>query len=47
MTVRKILKLYENYKNNFDIELKMRSDGITYSQLEKLQEKNGGDGEWL
>lgn len=47
MTVRKFLKLYEHYKLNFDLELKMRSSGTTYAQLEKLQEKNGGDGEWF
>ncbi len=47
MTVRKFLKLYEHYKLNFDLELKMRSSGTTYEQLEKLQEKNGGDGEWF
>ena len=47
MTVRKFLKLYDHYKDNFDLELKMKSNNITYSQLAKLQEKNGGDGEWL
>ena len=47
MTIRKFFKLYEHYKNNFDLELKMRTSGVTYSQLEKLQEKNGGDGEWF
>lgn len=47
MTVRKFMKLYQHYKNHFDTEMALRAKGITYSQAERLQEKNGGDGEWL
>lgn len=47
MTVRKFLKLYQHYKNRFDTELILQNKPMTYSQLEKLNEKNGGDGEWL
>lgn len=31
MTLRKLLKLYEHYKNNYDFQLKQ----ITYYELEK------------
>lgn len=47
MTLRKFMKLYGHYKNNFDLELKMKASNLTYSQLATLQEKNGGDGEWF
>jgi len=47
MTIRKFMQLYDHYKNNFDLEMKLKSSNTTYSQLAKLQEKNGGDGEWL
>lgn len=47
MTPRKFMQIYEHYKDNFDLEMKMKSKGITYSQLAQLQEKNGGDGEWF
>ena len=41
------MKLYGHYKNNFDLEMKMKSKNMTYSQLAKLQEKYSGDGEWF
>ena len=47
MTPRKFMKLYGHYKNNFDLEMKMKSKNMTYSQLAKLQEKYSGDGEWF
>lgn len=47
MTYRKFRKLYQHYKNNFDLETKLRSKGMTYAELAKLTEKYGGDGEWF
>ena len=47
MTYRKFRNLYQQYKNKFDLEMKMRSKGLTYSELAELKEKFGGDGEWF
>lgn len=47
MTVRKFMQLYNHYKNDFDLELSLKASNTTYSQLAKIQEKNGGDGEWF
>lgn len=37
MTLRKILKLYEHYKNNYDFQLKQ----IAYSELEERNNHRG------
>lgn len=47
MTLRKFLKLYGHYKNNFDLEMKMKQQGITYKQAEILSEQQSGDAEWF
>ena len=44
MTVRKFLKIYSHYKNNFDLELQMQAKGITYA---RYAEKQIEDEEWL
>lgn len=41
------MEIYAHYKNDFDLEMKLKSKNITYSQLAALQEKYGGDGEWF
>lgn len=44
MTLRKFMKLYSHYKNNFDIEMQLKKGGITYAKLNELQIQ---DEEWL
>ena len=44
MTLRKFMKLYEHYKNNYDLEFKMQAKRITYADL---AEKQIEDEEWL
>jgi hypothetical protein len=44
MTIRKFMRLYDHYKNNFDLELALKRRGITYAQLNELQIQ---DEEWL
>ena len=44
MTLRKFMKLYEQYKNNFDLEMQLRAKGVTYAKLAELQIQ---DEEWL
>lgn len=44
MTIRKLLKLYDHYKNNFDLELTMRVKGVTYAKLNDLSIQ---EEEWL
>ena len=44
MTLRKFNKLYEHYKHNFDLEMCLTRNGVTYA---KLAEKQMQDEEWL
>ena len=44
MTLRKFMKLYEQYKNNFDLEMQLRTKGCTYAELAELQIQ---EEEWL
>lgn len=44
MTPRKFAKLYQHYKNNFDVQLVMRQKGLTYVKLEQMQME---EEEWL
>lgn len=44
MTARKFMRLYQHYKNNFDVQLVMRSKGLTYAKLEQMQME---EEEWL
>ena len=37
MTLRKFMKLYEQYKKHFDLEMQLRAKGITYAKLAELQ----------
>ena len=37
MTLRKFNKLYDHYKNTFDLELTMTKKGVTYAKLAELQ----------
>ena len=37
-------KLYQHYKDTFDLEMRMRLSNTTYSQLEKMASK---EDEWL
>ena len=39
MTLGKFMRLYQHYKDTFDIELVLKSRGITYSQLQTRSEK--------
>ena len=43
MTIRKFLKLYSHYKNNYDFQLARK----TYRELDKLAMQDSGDDEWL
>ena len=38
------MKLYSHYKNNFDLEMRIRAKGITYAKLADLQMQ---EEEWL
>lgn len=38
------MKLYEQYKNNFDLEMQLRAKGVTYAKLAEMQIQ---DEEWL
>lgn len=38
------MKLYEQYKNNFDLEMQLGAKGVTYAKLAELQIQ---DEEWL
>lgn len=44
MTLRKFMKLYDHYKNNFDLEMGLKKKGITYAKLAEMQIE---DEEWL
>ena len=44
MTIRKFMKLYNHYKNNFDLETQLQKSGMTYAKLNELQIQ---DEEWL
>lgn len=44
MTLRKFMKLYNHYKNNFDKELMLQTNKITYAKYDELQIQ---DEEWL
>ena len=44
MTIRKFMKLYDHYKNYFDLETTLRARGITYAKLNELQIQ---EEEWL
>ena len=37
MTLRKFNKLYEHYKHNFDLELRLTRHNITYAKLAEMQ----------
>lgn len=44
MTLTRFLKLYEHYKNNFDYEMRLKNNNVTYKEaFIKSQE----DEEWL
>lgn len=38
------MKLYDHYKNNFDLEMILRARGVTYAKLAEIQIQ---DEEWL
>lgn len=44
MTLRKFMKLYEHYKNKFDLEMILQKKGVTYAKLNDLQIE---EEEWL
>lgn len=44
MTLRKFMKLYEQYKSNFDLEMTLKAKGCTYAKLAELQIQ---DEEWF
>ena len=44
MTLRKFMKLYEQYKKHFDLEMQLRAKGVTYAKLAELQMQ---EEEWL
>jgi hypothetical protein len=44
MTLRKFMRLYDHYKANFDLEMRLKRKGITYAKLNELQIE---DEEWL
>jgi len=44
MTIRKFMKLYDHYKNNFDLEMVLQAKGVTYAGLAERQIQ---DEEWL
>jgi len=43
MTVGKWASLYEAYKDNFDLEMKMQQKNIGYAELAKRQEASIDD----
>jgi hypothetical protein len=44
MTLRKFMRLYNHYKNNFDLEMSLKRNGITYAKLADLEIQ---EEEWL
>lgn len=44
LTLRKFNKMYQIYKNDFDMEMMLRNSNTTYQGLEKKQME---DEEWL
>ncbi len=44
MTLRKFMRLYDHYKNNFDLEMTLTKKGVTYAKLNEMQIQ---DEEWL
>lgn len=44
LTMNMFEKLYQHYKDTFDLEMRMRLTNTTYSQLEKMASK---EDEWL
>ena len=44
LTYRLFSKLYQHYKNNFDLELQMKIKNVTYGELYNRQQQ---EDEWL
>ena len=44
LTYRLFSKLYQHYKNNFDLEMQMKTKNVTYSELFKRQQQ---EDEWF
>lgn len=44
MTTRTFFKFYKCYKNNFDLEMRLKASNTTYSELKIKSEKQE---EWL
>ncbi len=44
MTLRKFMRLYGHYKNDFDFKLTMEKRGLTYAKIKEISMQ---DDEWL
>ena len=40
LTLRQFLKFYQHYKNNFDLELYLKTNKKTYARLEAEQQES-------
>jgi hypothetical protein len=44
LTLRTFNKLYQHYKNNWDLEMRLRTANVTYAEAHKTAQKSE---EWL
>lgn len=40
ITLRSFMKLYKHYKNNFDLEMRLKNKNMTYEELYNQSQKN-------
>ena len=40
LTIKNFLKLYQQYKDNFDLEMRLRLSNTTYAELEAKMDKS-------